>query len=229
LSDSHFLILCIEVANGVTSVAISDNGVCMAEQTIPQANKAADVLHTQVHVLLQTAGLRLSDLQAVAVSAGPGSYTGLRIGVAAAKGYCFALSIPLIAVSSFEAMVEGIQNRYGKTGFDAYMPMIDARRMEVFTGIYSPTAEVRQSFSSLIVDETFSDWLKQDKILLFGNGAFKASAYMAGSRSDIMQDFQPAAADMCRLAYNRWMNGQTEDIAYYEPHYSKAFYTPANK
>lgn len=219
-------ILCIETANAVTSVAISKNGECLAVKEVLESNKAADKLHLLVADLLAAAGLSFSDLNAVAISSGPGSYTGLRIAAAAAKGYCFSLGIPLISISTLEAMVEGIQTRYNQSGFDEYVPMIDARRMEVFTSFYSQDKEVTHAFSSLILDDTFENLLDDNKkYLLFGNGAEKAKDILKNDKATLVSGFTPSAQDLCYMAYAGFQNEKFEDVAYFEPHYLKAFFS----
>ncbi len=226
MPETPYYILCIETANAVTSAAISKNGECLAVKEVLESNKAADKLHILIADLLATAGLSFADLNAVAISAGPGSYTGLRIAAAAAKGYCFSLNIPLISISTLEAMVEGIQTRYNQLGFDEYVPMIDARRMEVFTSFYTKDKELVKAFTSLILDDTFVDLLDINrKYLLFGNGAKKARDILKNDKVKLVSGFIPSAQDLCSMAYARFLNKIVEDVAYFEPHYLKAFFS----
>ncbi len=226
MSENSSYILCIETANAVTSVAISKDGQCLFSKEILEPNKAADRLHLLVEDLLKSAGLSFSDLNAVAISAGPGSYTGLRIAAAAAKGYCFSLDIPLISISTFVAMVNGIQTRYNKIGFDEYVPMIDARRMEVFTSLVTKNGEVTKAFSSLVLDEIANNLFNNEKkYLLFGNGAEKAKQFLLKDNIIFDSDFTPSAQDLCLLAFSRFKNKNFEDIAYFEPNYFKAFHS----
>jgi len=226
VSETTSYILCIETANAVTSAAISKNGECLAVKEVLEPNKAADKLHILIADLLSAAGLSFADLNAVAISAGPGSYTGLRIATAAAKGYCFSLDIPLISISTLEAMVEGIQTRYNQLGFDEYVPMIDARRMEVFTSFYTKEKELLKAFTSLILDDTFEDLLdKNRKYLLFGNGAEKATDILKNDKVTLVSGFIPSAQDLCSMADASFQNEKFEDVAYFEPHYLKAFFS----
>jgi len=219
-------ILCLETANAVTSVAISKDGQCIALGEVLEPNRAADKLHVLTEALLTEAGLSFADLNAVAISAGPGSYTGLRIAAAAAKGYCFSLDIPLIAIPTLQAMVEGVQTRYAQMEADVYVPMIDARRMEVFTSFYTNNKEIVRSFPSLVLDPTFEEMLQPElKYLLFGNGAIKAVNLLTGKDVSIINDFVPSAQDLCAEAWTKFKDGSFEDLAYYEPHYSKAFHS----
>jgi tRNA threonylcarbamoyladenosine biosynthesis protein TsaB len=226
VSETTSYILCIETANAVTSAAISKNGECLVVKEVLESNKAADKLHVLIADLLAAAGLSFADLNAVAISAGPGSYTGLRIAAAAAKGYCFSLDIPLISISTLEAMVEGIQTRYNQLGFDEYVPMIDARRMEVFTSFYTKEKELLKAFTSLILDDTFENLLdKNRKYMLFGNGAEKATDILKNDKATLFSGFIPSAQDLCSMADASFQNEKFEDVAYFEPHYLKAFFS----
>ena len=226
MSEIPTYILCIETANAVTSVAISKNGQCFAIKEALEPNKAADKLHLLIAELLVATGLSFSDLRAVAISAGPGSYTGLRIAAAAAKGYCFSLDIPLISISTLEAMVYGVQTRYNQNDFDEYVPMIDARRMEVFTSFYDKERETIKTFSSLILDLTFERFFDlQKKYLLFGNGAEKAKTLLINDNILFVDGFIPSAQDLCSLAFSSFSDKKFEELAYFEPNYAKAFYS----
>ena len=227
MKDQAVYILCIEVANSVTSVAISENGNCIHVKEIAEENKAADKLHLLINDLLADSNLLFSQLHAVAISSGPGSYTGLRIGASAAKGFCFALDIPMIAIPTFEAMVYGVQKRYNLTTADQYVPMIDARRMEVFTSFYKRDLSLVKSFSSLILDEKTGILFDKDQhYLLFGNGAKKTKSILEEDESiSFFDDYVPAAVDLCLLAYSRFGEKNFVDIAYFEPQYAKPFYS----
>lgn len=226
MSEIPTYILCIETANAVTSVAISKNGQCFAIREVLEPNKAADKLHLLISELLTAAGLSFSDLNAVAISAGPGSYTGLRIAAAAAKGYCFSLDIPLISISTLEAMVYGVQTRYNRNDFDEYVPMIDARRMEVFTSFYNNKNEVTKTFPSLILDAIVENLFKSGKkYILFGNGAQKAKSLLTKDNVEFHDDFIPSAQDFCLLSFLSFNNKKFEEVTYFEPNYAKVFYS----
>jgi len=230
VSDNPVYILCIETANAVTSVSISEHGSCIAVKNILEPNKAADTLHRLVESLLVETKLTFSSLSAIAISAGPGSYTGLRIASSAAKGYCFALDIPLIAISTLQAMVQGVMRRNQQEYFDEYVPMIDARRMEVFTSFYNKELECTTYFPSLILDEQCIDFfVPAKKYLLFGNGAQKAEKLLACTNVYIYKSFQHSAEDLCRLGYIEYMRSNITEIAYFEPAYYKAFYAVNKK
>lgn len=223
------LLLHIEAAYGNTSIAISRNGICTGALFSAQTNQTADVAHTLVQQILDKNKLKFSDIHAVSVSSGPGSYTGLRIAAAMAKGICFAQNLPLIAIPTLQAMAYGCIHRYGQTGYEWYIPMIDARRMEVFTTYYNQDLKAEKSFSSLILDE---EWLAEldceKKIIFFGNGINKLQLSDEFKNSLLFHDFIISAEDQSLLAFQRFIARQFEDIAYFEPDYFKAFYTPSN-
>ena len=223
------LLLHIEAAYGNTSFAISKNGICTDVLFSAQSNQTADVAHTLVQQILDKNKLKFSDLNAVSVSSGPGSYTGLRIAAAMSKGICFAQNIPLIAIPTLQAMSYGCIHRYGQTGYDWYIPMIDARRMEVFTTYYNQDLNAEKSFSSLILDE---EWLAgldcKKKIIFFGNGITKLQLPDEFKNTFLFHDFIISAEDQSLLAFQRYTARNFEDIAYFEPNYFKAFYTPSN-
>lgn len=230
MSAQHPTILCIETANAITSVAISKNGKCLHAKHILESNKAADVLHVLIEELLQETSLHFNQLDAVAISAGPGSYTGLRIAASAAKGFCYSLNIPLIAIPTLEAMAFGVMNRYQQNNFDFYFPMIDARRMEVFTTLFYTDLTIEKEFTSLIIDDEFEKIIKNNKkYLAFGNGAFKIKSIFNSTNIVHFEDFTPSAEDLCLLAFQQFTKSNFEDIAYFEPNYYKAFYTTLTK
>jgi tRNA threonylcarbamoyladenosine biosynthesis protein TsaB len=228
MKENLTYILCIETANAITSVSIAVNGECIHTKEVLETNKAADVLHVLIQELLSETNLSFNELDAIAISAGPGSYTGLRIAAAAAKGFCYALNIPLIAINTLQAMVHGIQTRYNYTDFDEFVPMIDARRMEVYTSFFSKDLSIKQNYSSIIIDNDFPNLFADNKkYLLFGNGAFKTKPYLFVPTIIVMEDFMPSSKDLCLLAFSSYTQNKFETLAYFEPSYTKAFYTTA--
>lgn len=226
MSQGSVYILCIETANAVTSIAISQNGNCLHSIDILEPNKAADTLHILIEQLLQESKLTFTDIHAIAISAGPGSYTGLRIAAAAAKGYCYALDIPLIAIPTLQAMVHGVQTRYHQTNFDEYVPMIDARRMEVFTSFFSKDLTTTFAVPSLIIDENAEKLFHPEKkYLLFGNGAHKTVNTIIVDTIIRFDNYQHSSKDLCLLAFTAYKEKNIVSLAYFEPNYTKAFYT----
>ena len=222
------LILHIETATTVCSVSLAYEGKLLALKEENKGYTHAEHLTIFIEEVMQMAMKSFDELEAVAVSMGPGSYTGLRIGVATAKGLCFGLNKPLIAISTLAAMVKGASMSYKNV--NSFCPMLDARRMEVYTAIYNQIGEERQAISALILSEhSFEERLKNNEILFFGDGApkFKEVCKHVNAKFDL--ELQPSAAHMINLAYNKFQMKQFEDVAYFEPYYLKEFYTPTAK
>lgn len=216
------LILQIETATTVCSVALSENGNVLAYKEIQQRNVHAEVITLFIDEVLKMANKQYNELNAVAVSCGPGSYTGLRIGISVTKGLCYSLDIPLIAIETLEAMADGMQ-----TGIDEvlFCPMIDARRMEVFTAVFDADGNQIKATSAEIIDQdSFSDLLKTNKIIFFGDGAAKCSDVLGGSpNAQIIPDFQNSALHLTKKATEKFQAKDFEDTAYFEPYYLKDF------
>jgi tRNA threonylcarbamoyladenosine biosynthesis protein TsaB len=220
------LILQIETATTVCSVALAEDGIVLASKELEQRNAHAEVITVFIDELLKTTGKHYPELAAVAISSGPGSYTGLRIGVSVAKGLCFALDIPLIAVETLEAMTDGIISQQIFDDTDTLLcPMIDARRMEVFTAIFDKDGNRIRPTSAEIIDEnSFSDLLKNNKILFFGDGAAKcADVLKSNSNAQIMTGFTNSARYLTKRVAEKFRLNDFEDVAYFEPYYLKDF------
>lgn len=218
------LILQIETSTTSCSVALSENGHTIALKEINERNAHASSLTLFIEDVLRQKECSPKDLSAVAVSMGPGSYTGLRIGVSAAKGLCYALDIPLIAVGTLKAMASGISSRYKEPGL-LFCPMIDARRMEVYTAVFNQAAEEVAPVEAKIIDATsFSDLLKDNKMIFFGDGALKCRETLGGNPNAVFDtSFVNSAADLSAIAYRKFTEGRFEDTAYFEPYYLKDF------
>jgi tRNA threonylcarbamoyladenosine biosynthesis protein TsaB len=174
----------------------------------------------------------MEDISAVAVSNGPGSYTGLRIGMSTAKGLCFALDVPLIGVSSLDAMALQVSKFILEGRSQLLVPMIDARRMEVFYKYLEPDLTEVQKLGNLILEEdTFDKLLSEnDEIILFGNGAEKAAELYQDKRNlKIIEGVTPKAKFMGDLAFNKFQRQEFESLAYFEPNYGKEFFSPKSK
>jgi tRNA threonylcarbamoyladenosine biosynthesis protein TsaB len=221
------MILQIETATACCSVALAKNGKVVAVKQINERNIHAEVITLFIDELIDAAGLGYNDLDAIAVSSGPGSYTGLRIGVSTAKGLCFALDKPLIEIETLEAMAYGILSSDGyNQGADTLLcPMIDARRMEVFTAVFNNKGEKIKPTSAEIIDEnSFSDLLKNNKILFFGDGAEKCRAALGENPNALFsRPFINSATGLTQKALEKFSNKQFEDVAYFEPYYLKDF------
>ncbi len=216
-------ILQIETATPSCSAAISKNGVCIATVDAPEGNMHASHLTVFVQEVLEQAGLRMEDVSAIGVSKGPGSYTGLRIGVSAAKGLCYALDIPLLAINTLEAMWEGFVRTAGSASPElAYVPMIDARRMEVYMAIFDAAGATLEATSAQIIDE--HSFASPTQYVLFGSGADKFVPLFADrSNVTVEPEFQNTASYFSSAAYSKYQAQDFEDLVYFEPFYLKDF------
>jgi tRNA threonylcarbamoyladenosine biosynthesis protein TsaB len=191
------------------------------------------MLTVLINKLLVQGGYQAKDLDAVAVSSGPGSYTGLRIGASVAKGICFALGKPLIAISSLEILVANfLQNHSDVTTQDLLCPMIDARRMEVYSALYCSDLSLNREVVAEIIDaNSYQTELGQQRIFFFGDGAAKCRESIVHSNACFFDDVVPLAHAMATLAMRRFEAKILEDVAYFEPFYLKSFMatTPKNK
>lgn len=241
------LILALETATPVCSAALAGDGEILSlyESTIPNAH--AEVITVFIENLFREASLHYADLDAVAVSMGPGSYTGLRIGVATAKGLCYALDKPLISVSTLEAMAAGMKHypspspspvashSLAREGSDGqlptancrllFCPMIDARRMEVFCAVFDEhLKEIRSTHAVVVNEHSFEELLDQQSVLFGGNGSEKCKEKLSGNPNALFMDhFRPSARFLIELAEKRFRENRFENLAYFEPFYLKDF------
>lgn len=211
-------ILCIETASTNCSVAIGKDGEVAAVKEDNGRNFShAERLHIYIEEILQENSLSLEDLDAVAISEGPGSYTGLRIGVSAAKGLCFSLNIPLIAVPTLEALANQVNNK-------TVVPMLDARRMEVYSAVFDAKGQQVQKTSAKILDATsFSDILEEGEVVFIGSGVEKFKEICTHKNAVFKEGKLPSAAQMVALATSKYKISDFEDVAYFEPYYLKDF------
>ncbi|WKK87660.2 tRNA (adenosine(37)-N6)-threonylcarbamoyltransferase complex dimerization subunit type 1 TsaB [Marivirga arenosa] len=225
-------ILSIETSTPICSVAIHKEGELMANTDLFLEKSHSNSLTPLIEELLQHCDLNMSDLSAVAVSSGPGSYTGLRIGLSTAKGLCYALDIPLLSISSLDSMTSQVIN------FDAsenicYIPMIDARRMEVFYKVSGHNLKGIEKMSNLIIEEdSFNNLIESyNKVYLFGNGSLKAYELLknVSDKFTWIKGIDPTAKFYGEMAYEKFKQEQFEDLAYFEPNYGKEFYSPKSK
>ncbi len=221
-------ILNIETSTSVCSVVLSIDGEVVSIQESHTKNSHAEQISLFSQKVISDAGLKFSDLDAVSVSKGPGSYTGLRIGVSTAKGYCYGLDIPLISVSTLSAMAAGMKNSL-KYEDDAnntlFCPMIDARRMEVYTALFSERLEEIEKVSAKIIDnESFTEQLTMHKLVFAGDGASKCKEVLNHQPNAIFyDDFYPSATYLCKIAEQKYLDQDFENTAYFEPYYLKEF------
>jgi tRNA threonylcarbamoyladenosine biosynthesis protein TsaB len=222
-------ILCIESSTEVCSVAIAENGRVLALREDKSGLNHSKLLTVFIDELMRENKLCASDFTAVAVSRGPGSYTGLRIGVSAAKGFCYGAGIPLIAICSLQAMAHHVIANSAHYGFDlsdndVFVPMIDARRMEVYAASYNANSETLSDVDALIIDEhSFSEELKNERLFFFGNGAEKCKGVIEHSNAIFIDGIYTSAAHMAALAHQKLDAEDFVDTAYFEPFYLKNF------
>lgn len=224
-------ILQIETATQVCSVAISINGATIALKEETAQNIHASKLTLFIEEVMKSAGLKYEDLDAIAVSKGPGSYTGLRIGVSTAKGLCFALDKPLIAVGTLQMMANGYMQQHPNYG-GLICPMIDARRMEVFTSVYdNKLNEIEIVNAKIVDDKSFIFELENHYVTFIGDGAAKCAAVLTHDNAHFDAGNYNSAANMSKLAHQAFVTGDFNDVAYFEPFYLKdfVFTTPKNK
>ncbi len=226
------LILQIETATQTCSVALAENGVVLNAVEKTDRNIHASNITLFVEEVLKESNKALKDLDAVAVSMGPGSYTGLRIGVSTAKGLCYALDIPLIAVNTLEAMTAGFKSKCFSVRHDTlFCPMIDARRMEVYCQVLNGDLKVLLPTEAKIIDEnSFADFLKDNVVYFFGDGAAKCEETIGlNPNARIMDDYYNTAKDLSSLAFEKFKNTDFVDVAYFEPFYLKDFVATTKK
>ncbi|WP_396602267.1 tRNA (adenosine(37)-N6)-threonylcarbamoyltransferase complex dimerization subunit type 1 TsaB [Algibacter sp. R77976] len=214
------LILNLETATTNCSVSLSKDGeTIVLKEDNDKSYSHAERLHVYINDVLKEAKITSSDLDAIAVSKGPGSYTGLRIGVSAAKGLCFALDKPLISIPTLEALAHQVKMDEG-----VIVSMLDARRMEVYSAIYdSNYNSIRETQAQILDESSFSDYLEQGKVYFVGNGVEKTKTLITHANAVFIEDRLPSANQMSLLAYNKFQNAEIEDVAYFEPYYLKDF------
>jgi tRNA threonylcarbamoyladenosine biosynthesis protein TsaB len=221
------LILNIETATAVCSVALAKDGQLLGLKESNTRNNHSSALPLFIDEVIKRTNVSLTDIDAIAVSEGPGSYTGLRIGVAAAKGLCYALEKPLIGVSTLRAMAYGMAHRDSAitTAYILFCPMIDARRMEVYCAIFDEKGnEIREVRAEIINETSFMKFLEKNKIVFAGDGALKCrSLFEKHPNAVFAEDFQTSAKFMIPLSEEKSLQKKFEDLAYFEPYYLKDF------
>ena len=222
-------IIQLETTTKQCSVALSYKGNCISKKVLLAEHFSHDEkLHVFIEEVLQEASVGFSELDAVAISKGPGSYTGLRIGVAAAKGLCFALDLPLIGIHTLELMVQPF---IGKAEYAFFIPMLDARRMEVYTAVFDNSKTWIQETNALVLEaQSFYDLLGDSPCLVFGNGASKFKTLQPKINAHFTETVSyPSAEDMSKLAWLEFQKKNFEDLATFEPFYLKDFQTTPPK
>ena len=221
------LILNLETATTNCSVSVARDGktIAIEEHNTPNYSHA-EQLHVFIQEVLLQASISMTDLDAVAVSKGPGSYTGLRIGVSAAKGLCFSLDVPLISIATLKSMA---QQSVGEQ-VDVIIPLLDARRMEVYAQAFDASGSAIGETSAEIIDEnSFKSFLEKGKVLLSGNGAEKCQAVLNHPNLKFDTTIVPSAQQMASLSFQKFQAKNFEDVAYFEPYYLKDFIVMTKK
>ncbi|QLG44527.1 tRNA (adenosine(37)-N6)-threonylcarbamoyltransferase complex dimerization subunit type 1 TsaB [Costertonia aggregata] len=221
------LILNLETATTNCSVCVAKNGkrLALKEHNTPNYSHS-EQLHIFIEKVLKEASVSFRDLDAIAVSKGPGSYTGLRIGVSAAKGLCFALDIPLVSIATLDSMAfQGAAKTY-----DFIIPLLDARRMEVYSKVFDTEVNIIRDTKAEIIDEnSFLEYLQKGKTLLLGSGAEKCKKIVRHTNVHFDTHVVPSSKEMAILSYEKLKANDFEDVAYFEPFYLKDFIGTINK
>jgi tRNA threonylcarbamoyladenosine biosynthesis protein TsaB len=224
------MILCLETATNLCSVALCNNNGVVSLKESNESKSHASLLTVLIDKILKEQAIKAEDLDAIAVSKGPGSYTGLRIGVSVAKGIAYASSIPLLGIDTTLSMFWGFIKLYGEYEFHncdvLYCPMIDARRMEVYYAIYNSIGEAKKEVSAAIIDRDFFRSVPENvKIVLFGDGATKLKEIFSQKNVFIDDRFKFSASNMYIPSIKSFGDHRFEDVAYFEPFYLKDFIT----
>lgn len=217
-------ILNIETSTSVCSVALSVDNKVGFEKVSYEGPSHAALLGVFVEEALTLMKKKEIKLDAIAISSGPGSYTGLRIGVSMAKGLCFGYGIPLIAVPTLDIMAYKVIHENNLSDDMLYCAMLDARRMEVYATIYDSNINViRPTAADIVTTDTYSSFLENNKVCFFGNGAAKCKEIITSPNAVFIDNIDPLAGDMIVLANKMFINNKFEDVAYFEPFYLKEF------
>ena len=230
------LILNIDTATEFASICLSKDGVVIGFEENREQKSHASFLQPAIQKSMVNGQWSMDELDAIAVTNGPGSYTGLRVGLASAKGLCFVLNKPLILLNTLEVMTNGIMNNeVDNSKFKIqnskllFCPMIDARRMEVFTALYNENLEYLLQPTAMVLDEnSFTEHLLNNKIIFSGSGAEKFSNIIKNENA-IFSNVQYSAKDMIQLSEKAFVEKKFADLAYSSPNYGKEFYTPMDK
>ncbi len=215
------LILNIETATKNCSVSLAKDGKVLAIQEVNNGNYShAEQLHPLINKVFEIAKYQPLELNAIAVSKGPGSYTGLRIGVSAAKGLCFALDKPLIAVDTLSSLSQSVD---GVTD-GVIIPMLDARRMEVYAAVFdNDYNQIRDIKAEIVEENTYVNYLNNTKVYFVGDAVSKCKEVIHHENAVFVEDKYPSAAQMAKISYDKYKKSDIENVAYFEPFYLKDF------
>jgi len=214
------LILSIETSTTNCSVSLSKKGkLLVVKEDYDKNYSHAERLHVYINDVLKHAKVSVNDIDAVAISKGPGSYTGLRIGVSAAKGLCYALNIPLISIPTLESLAHQVTKNDG-----VIVSMLDARRLEVYSAVFdSSYKQIRETKAEVLNEDSFSKYLKNGNVYFIGNGVEKTKSLISHQNAIYIDDKLPSAKELGNIAFNKYKISDFEDVAYFEPYYLKDF------
>ncbi len=223
-------IILIETSTSLCSTALVEDGKVVCERLSTEPRAHASMTAPYVNEMLKERGLGVKDCNAVAVSKGPGSYTGLRVGVSTAKGLCFGAGIPLISVGTLDTLVwQAMDEGLVSEGCRYIIPMVDARRMEVYTAVFTPDGkQVTPTEAMVVGEDSFKEQLSEGPVLFIGDGAGKCQGVINTYNAHFVQCC-PKASGMTRPAVAALNEGKFEDVAYFEPYYLKEFMTTTSK
>ncbi|MEH6618760.1 tRNA (adenosine(37)-N6)-threonylcarbamoyltransferase complex dimerization subunit type 1 TsaB [Maribacter arcticus] len=222
------IILNLETSSTNCSVCLTKDGVILAMKELNSENYShAEKLHVFIEEVMKEATLKTQDLEAIAVSKGPGSYTGLRIGVSAAKGLCYALGVPLVSVSTLKSMASQLKS----VDEDALIiPVLDARRMEVYSAVFDNYLnQVRETKAEIIDEQSFEEYIGSTSVHFLGSGAEKIKGIFNSDNLTFHLDVVPSAKEMALISFDKFKNKDFEDVAYFEPYYLKDFVLQTKK
>tara|TARA_R110001606_G_scaffold121144_3_gene253141 strand:- start:3856 stop:4536 length:681 start_codon:yes stop_codon:yes gene_type:complete len=222
------VILNLETSSTNCSVCLAKDGVILAMKELNSENYShAEKLHVFIEEVMNEAALKMQDLEAIGVSKGPGSYTGLRIGVSTAKGLCYALDVPLFSVSTLKSMASQLKS----VDEDALViPVLDARRMEVYSAVFdNHLNQVRETKAEIIDEQSFEEYIGSTSVHFLGSGAEKIKGIFNSDNLTFHLDVVPSAKEMALISFDKFKNKDFEDVAYFEPYYLKDFVLQTKK
>ena len=218
-------ILCIETSLDYCSVSIIEDGKVIDSENINIKKSHSEFILILIKDLLKRIKISLNQLSAIAVSEGPGSYTGLRIGVSTAKGLCFSLDLPLLSVNSLDLMIYDVKKKNLIESGSLLCPMIDARRMEVYTKIVKDDLIIiKDTHAKILSNNSFNSLLKFNKINFFGNGSTKFKKIIKSNNALFIEKIIPEAINFDQIVHNKYLEGKFEDLINFEPNYLKEYY-----
>tara|TARA_B100001250_G_scaffold220140_1_gene188842 strand:- start:322 stop:996 length:675 start_codon:yes stop_codon:yes gene_type:complete len=218
-------ILCIETSLDYCSVSIIEDGKVIDSENINIKKSHSEFILILIKDLLKRIKISLNQLSAIAVSEGPGSYTGLRIGVSTAKGLCFSLDLPLLSVNSLDLMIYDVKKKNLVESGSLLCPMIDARRMEVYTKIVKDDLIIiKDTHAKILSNNSFNSLLKFNKINFFGNGSTKFKKIIKSNNALFIEKIIPEAINFDQIVHNKYLEGKFEDLINFEPNYLKEYY-----